>query len=311
MKRNAFTLVELLVVIAIIGILVALLLPAVNAAREAARKTQCKNNVKQIMLGFTTYCDARKKFPPGGPGCAAVSTLSCAPPANADIRASSGFVELLPYIEERQLYDGVTKKLWEFSSSSTWYSTLGNKRLVESVIRTYRCPTDSASPTATRTDLTPLGLPSGATVAHGSYALNHGTTGPSGGRDNARLNNTGTAVLNKGFRIKEITDGLTNTFFVGEVRDGDKLANPGYGTNIWSRASRWQDAWRATEYPLNTRHFELQSSHNENGAFGSDHPNGAHFGFGDGNVRFLDDIIDMSVYRGLSTRAKSELIPPL
>src|SRR3954471_17133566 len=98
--HRAFTLVELLVVIAIIGILVALLLPAIQAAREAARRAQCVNNMKQTQLGIIGYHDVRKKFPAGRAGLDSAT----------DGHGESAFEQILPYIEEQQLFDLVDKQ---------------------------------------------------------------------------------------------------------------------------------------------------------------------------------------------------------
>ncbi len=100
-RRNAFTLVELLVVIAIIGILIALLLPAIQAAREAARRNSCQSGVRQIALGLANYEDSFKEFPPGRSGCDGMNTDSCkGVTAARDQHGASGFVFILPFVEE-------------------------------------------------------------------------------------------------------------------------------------------------------------------------------------------------------------------
>ena len=100
-----FTLVELLVVIAIIGILVALLLPAVQAAREAARRTQCQNNLKQLGLAALNHEGTHKHLPPGRMGCDGAANLNCSPGEWS--RAASGFLPMLPFLEEPALYDSI------------------------------------------------------------------------------------------------------------------------------------------------------------------------------------------------------------
>ena len=100
-----FTLVELLVVIAIIGVLVALLLPAVQAAREAARRAQCQNNLRQLAVAALNHEGTHKHLPPGRYGCDGAGTQNCSP--NAWSRAASGFLPMLPFLEEQMLYDSI------------------------------------------------------------------------------------------------------------------------------------------------------------------------------------------------------------
>ena len=104
-RKRAFTLVELLVVIAIIGILVALLLPAIQAAREAARRSQCQNNVKQLGVALHNYHDTNKVFPPGGIDYGWSSNMAgSAEPANKLVKNLNGLALLLPYLEQQSLY---------------------------------------------------------------------------------------------------------------------------------------------------------------------------------------------------------------
>src|SRR5688500_11603163 len=122
-RRRAFTLVELLVVIAIIGILVALLLPAVQAAREAARRMQCSNNLKQIALGMQNYHDTYKTFPPGRMGCDGSGPGNCTGGPDIIRAGTSGFVCLLPFVEQRQLYDGMSFEqgwIWPTNGPANW-----------------------------------------------------------------------------------------------------------------------------------------------------------------------------------------------
>ena len=133
--RRAFTLVELLVVIAIIGILIALLLPAVQAAREAARRSQCTNNLKQLGLALQNYHNVNKKFPPGRYGCDGYRGAECAI-ANTQLQYycnMSGFVLLLPFLEEQVLYTQLgpfdsERLMTEDPSLQAWVSDSRKKR---------------------------------------------------------------------------------------------------------------------------------------------------------------------------------------
>jgi prepilin-type N-terminal cleavage/methylation domain-containing protein/prepilin-type processing-associated H-X9-DG protein len=326
--RRGFTLVELLVVIAIIGVLIALLLPAVQAAREAARKSQCRNNLKQIQLAYGNYETVNKKYPSAVAGCSGHNpthdpSLIChnvaGNTARCDRRGYSAFVSILPFVEQKALFDLLDRDVnltpWASSSPgspcsswASWTTLPANLDFVGARVATYECPSD---PAPFVRELTRYGLPAGRMVAAGSYATSHGTIGP--GTVFAivypKSNNDGVSLQARPLKIREITDGLSKTFFVGELRDRDQAedtSEKAYLFNPWTLAGRWTYSWRATGVPLNTRYNELTDTSTTpalNGAFGSHHPGGAHFSFGDGHVSFLSDTIDFAVYQGLSSRA--------
>ncbi|HVA51008.1 MAG TPA: DUF1559 domain-containing protein, partial [Pirellulales bacterium] len=160
--RRGFTLVELLVVIAIIGILIALLLPAVQAARESARRTQCVNHLKQIGLAAQNYHDVLKSFPPAGLNYGAIEGPPYAPYNN--IMNTSGFVLMLPYLEQQPLYDKFNKNVAACSSTYTGGSpgtpgpypiaglpltptTSGNDVVVSTQLPVFLCPSDDGGKT--------------------------------------------------------------------------------------------------------------------------------------------------------------------
>ena len=138
--RRAFTLIELLVVIAIIAILIALLLPAVQQAREAARRTQCKNNLKQLGLAHHNYHDVYHSFAPN------INLIWTGPPYTTANRGWGGsqashLVQLLPYIEQTALFNGIN-----FNNAGTvkpWAQTVGGKLVNETVIAAFQCPSES------------------------------------------------------------------------------------------------------------------------------------------------------------------------
>lgn len=193
--RPAFTLIEVLVVIAIIGILVALLLPAIQYAREAARRTQCANNMHQVGIALSNYEGTHKGLPPA-------SVL----PIGKTFQPYSGHTRLLPYLEQTNL-----AKLIDWNVSSEFTS---NPTAAETRVEAYMCPSeknDRARPTPTLTHY-PL-----------SYCFNEGTwfiydpqTGEVG---------DGAFGPNKSFRIAEITDGTSNTLAAAETK--------AYQPNIW------------------------------------------------------------------------------
>jgi len=322
-KNRGFTLVELLVVIAIIGILVALLLPAIQAAREAARRAQCVNNQKQLVLALLTFHDSYKKLPAGRLGCDTNIVRYCDGRGNdvngRDMRqaGASAFVQVLGYLEEQALQD-----LWHLDDVATWYPGTAYAWWDEPDVKealpqrpaVFVCPSDNETlPLAefkhemsARSD----------DPATGSYALSLGTIGPpvpqAGNPE--KYNNTGVFMYARQFNIREITDGTSKTFFVGETINGHSPE----GSSIWSNGNRC-NLLRTTANPLNTpagvsgvgfaannSPSAARPSGNQNGAFISRHPGGANFAYGDGRVDFLTDNINFDTYQALSTRAGGE-----
>ena len=294
----AFTLVELLVVIAILGILIALLLPAVQAARESARRGQCSNHLKQIALALANYEGSFKVYPPGRLGCDGSG------PCTQDHQrvGTSGLVMLLPYVEQQTLYDqfDFSDGPWA-AATTTWIAK--NAKAIGQTVATFVCPSDTSKPF---TDSPPS---ASAPAATGNYSFVTGTYGPSAGiSDNVKWKNNGLFYYQSAHRTADITDGLTGTMFVGEVIE----THTGDSSNIWSMAGRHTSCQRSTDNPLNTPPGEgvvvTLYGLAVNGAFASRHPGGAQFAFGDGHVSFLSETIDLITYRALSTRAGGETI---
>jgi prepilin-type N-terminal cleavage/methylation domain-containing protein/prepilin-type processing-associated H-X9-DG protein len=195
-RRLAFTLVELLVVIAIIGILIALLLPAVQAAREAARRSQCSNNLKQIALGMHNYHDVNNSLPIGGQGCC----------------NGTWQVAVMPFIELNTLFAQYV------SGAPHSYTDAGNLVVVKQRISAYTCPSDQLSAHYNG-------------ITHHNYMVNMGNTGinnPLGG-DGAVKNYNGVVFAGapftaqspaRSYGFRTITDGLSNTLMVSETIQG-------------------------------------------------------------------------------------------
>jgi len=291
--RPAFTLVELLVVIAIIGVLVALLLPAVQSAREAARRMQCQSNLKQIGLGLLNYEQTHKKFPPGiiqqqadpqfVAGATATNTVN-----NTESWAWGAF--LLPYIEQNALYE---------------QAGIGRGELLERVVpqastpvKTYRCPSDSAAPKVR------VGV--GFTVRFGPWALSNykANCGPRGcgisGSDGLfwRSNAPGEGGTPSDIGFRQIEDGSSNTIAVGEivwirVANGVQLRHQ---AAVWAGCVQGQQGncvddvlatGRAAINHLTNNADQLAES------FSSLHSGGgASFVFADGSVHFISQNID-------------------
>ena len=237
--RAGFTLVELLVVIAIIGVLVALLLPAVQAAREAARRTSCTNNIKQLGLAAHNFADVFGRFPEGvqiiNPG-----TSGTARQQNLSAYRTPGFgpnwaVLMLPYYEQKNLYETNSAAIEAFKTSN---GTNQNWRALRSTrLNVFRCPSDPGHKDMCSLNLTPPNGNSFGNWARGNYAGNGGagwlhftyegkSFDPAGGAQNA--NNPGDSLaggpfgVNYGCRLTELTqqDGSSQTILINEVRTG-------------------------------------------------------------------------------------------
>ncbi len=309
--RRGFTLVELLVVIAIIGILVALLLPAVQAAREAARRIQCTNNLKQMGLALANHEVANKEYPPGRLGCDNIRIEDCAGLPDRLESDASGFMLILPYLEQQALHDildpGGVAGAYARENSPAWQTP---EKLAALAQRppVYVCPSNVSEPFIEFDDYLGTNINWNPKPATGTYAFVNGINGPSFGSSflRVKMHNTGPFNYLKGTPIREITDGLTHTYFVGEVR----LAHEKGTRNLWSVGMRLLDSLRSTEWPINgptQRGIALrlgglvQNGRVYTAGFGSDHPAGTQFLRGDGGVNFVSESIDPLVYNAAAT----------
>ncbi len=310
-RHSAFTLVELLVVIAIIGILVGLLLPAVQAAREAARRMQCSNNVKQLGLSIHNFHDSKKILP-----YAAINyeeeELRRAHAANVAPTATypTGFISLFPYFENENL-----SRIWDFKL--TRHSTVDNDgdghtnaSLQKTRIPMLLCPT-MAPPT------TPLGgaedrAPISYIFASGTVPAQNFAYGPydvqyDGAIVPVRLTPIGTpntSPNSKQTKFGDISDGTSNTFALGEtdfaptgVASSDMGAVWGYG---------YMYPIGHTSKALNFAKGKPGTA-NVIGTFRSQHTGGAQFLMLDGSVHFVSTGIDLTIYQHLSTRSGGEV----
>jgi len=312
-SKHGFTLVELLVVIAIIGILIALLLPAVQAAREAARRAQCANNLKQIALAMHNYENPHRTLPVGSWGCC----------------WGSWMVAILPYIEQRPLYERYDHNgKWDIPDSSYRYSGSRNLPVTRTRIDTYTCPSD-----------TPADETNWYGITSHNYGVNYGNTGfinrsyvgPDAPAE-ADMNGVifGQAPFTIGdrsgrtatFKLATITDGTSSTFLVSELiqghgRDLRGFAWWAFGSGFMTYLapnSNEPDVMQSAGYCNNTdpRNPPCVGPHTTSmpmtWASRSRHPGGVQSALCDGSVRFMSDNIAIDVWRALSTSQGAEVV---
>ncbi|MBA3484325.1 MAG: DUF1559 domain-containing protein [Pirellulales bacterium] len=310
-KRRGFTLVELLAVIAIIGVLVALLLPAVQAARESARRSSCLINLRQLALASHNYHDVNKKFPTG-----------VRLPIDVSGRPTGGTnvcVELLPYFEQNNLYDE-----WDYEDNRNNVAG-GSDATQAQVIQILLCPSDPLpQPVSQYTE-------SSFSWSWGFYGL--ASYGGNGGKRSAmaggapdfpRMARDGVFFIGSFVGLKDITDGASNTLLFGErIHDDpefDRLrpelwpgAAPAAGWGRWAFVAHPganSNVTLSTPVPINYRvppGGEFSTLEDRVCAFGSGHPGGANFAFADASARFVAEELRLELLQALCTRAGEEV----
>ena len=343
-RRSGFTLIELLVVIAIIGILVSLLLPAVQQVRAAARRTECANNLRQLGIATHNYLGTFGKFPPGLE-CSTYDGSATTSPYRLNYYSYNVFQKLLNYIEQNNLSNN-----WNFGESATdarsntldqdGNMTEGAPSAV--VIGTYTCPSDVLEDNPVNLDYSNIGYSqgyhgissylaaagtfstyfrSGNMEANGMFYMTGPGSKPASYQDNLVSNAKPPSDAG-------IVDGMSNTLLFGEryhldrvfddvlYENGDKAAFPlnHYGAWGWIGGGNGTgQVFGSTQERLNyrlpanaTNSYSYLNSRLS--AFGSGHPDGANFTLADGSTRFIPNIIDYITYQALSTRKQGEVI---
>lgn len=286
-RARGFTLIELLVVLAIIGILLALLIPAVMMARESARRTQCRNTLKQIGLGLHNYHDTYDRLPPGWVGV----DLETGKQAVTGLNGWGWGARVLPFLDASPLYS-----TFDFQVSMLDEK---NARGIASPRTDLRCPSDDMAPRGTLRDAAGQTL---AEVSTASYVGNFGTgdlNACDGFAPGRPCVGNGVLYHNSSIDFEQVKDGLSNTLLVGERR-----------TDL---QRDWLSTW--TGYVSGGRWGAArilgvadQASGNEPAfhEFHSHHSGGVHLLIADGTVRFVGREISRKVLQGLGTRAGAE-----
>lgn len=295
-RVRGFTLIELLVVIAIIAILIALLLPAVQQAREAARRTQCRNNLKQLGLALHNYHDVHRAFPSGWIGVDRGRA-----DAHHGITGAGWGIMILPMIEQTSLYQ-------QFNANAS-ISDPVNAALLAAKLPAFRCPSDSGPDTWQILDEQTASVL--AELPTANYIGSFGTVELDGCENipgNAPVRGTGQCVSDGVFyhnsvvRLRDILDGTTNTMMLGERR-----------TN---RQRGWFSTWPGV-VPRGEESFQRvlgSADHVPNSPeshfddFSSMHVGGAIFGMADGSVRFISENIDHNLYQSIATIQNGEVV---
>jgi prepilin-type N-terminal cleavage/methylation domain-containing protein/prepilin-type processing-associated H-X9-DG protein len=326
--NNGFTLVELLVVIAIIGVLVALLLPAVQAAREAARRTQCKSNMKQLSLACLNYESAKGVYPP------ASSRIG----ANAALRPDWGWLAItMPYYEQANLFNQINKEVNWFTRAAT----PNNEAVVKTHLTILRCPTRAGelepvnmlgpgnnpndgfgkepdsnlrshyvgifgANTEDLSDFTPW-----CSKKSGTYSMEVDTTHPLTPCINdpgcGRIANNGIMIRKATVGVKDVTDGTSNTMMIAESafgpRDDDENVRP------WVVGSVGDCLYSVRNVRYQINQGAKPGPRRNDVGLGSEHSNGGHVGFADGSVRFMNESVELQTMVWLASRAGDETVP--
>lgn len=311
-RTKGFTLIELLVVIAIIAILIALLLPAVQQAREAARRSQCKNNLKQIGLGLHNYHDSFNAFPPGaqaGPGTTEVARWT----QGINWRAS-----ILPYLDQASLYNKMDFNNASFSGYSGAPVNSTNTILIGLTIPGYLCPSSTVDPFINTTS--PLFDNSSGVLAIHYVGIAGATPDPAGRPGVCNPGNYGIACGNGPLRpgqltrMRDLTDGSSNTIMVSEqsgvVGVNAISSNYGGGWNGLSRAyppsaqsalgPYFYAGITTVRFAPNTKTTTSSASsqpYETNTILNSYHTGGIHALLCDGAVRFVSENVDIATFR--------------
>lgn len=304
--RRGLTVVELLAAIAVVGVVLAMLVPAVQQAREAARKLTCRQHLQQIGLALHNYHDRSRKLPYGW-----------------DTLGSMWTAHLLPFVEQGPLYDSL---VFQEEGLGNWQAIGSPNRIAcGTVLDVFRCPTLPVP-----RHLTDDGIPGRVPASYRGNSGNEASSDDTstipipGSKSLEMLDQNGIFFGCRSVRFAEVRDGLSNTIFVGESRTAPTFTRNNNAMDYWTIGSPQIDPCRCDGGSGGTEFSEavgsalprlnlLRLEPDANGllielSFGSYHSGGAFFTMGDGSVRFLADPIDPQIYRALASRHDGEVV---
>ncbi|QDT64684.1 DUF1559 domain-containing protein [Calycomorphotria hydatis] len=312
-RPRAFTLVELLVVIAVIGVLIALLLPAVQQAREAARRSSCTNNLKQIGLALHNYASAHSVFPPGAVSTTTTSGSNwCRTETSQSNQRAPWTVLILPYLEQTALYNEFRfeEKFTSWVGSTDYEGSTTNRAAVRLPAPTvYRCPSDPVSG-AEEVAINYRGVQGGETSPSSRCYY-----GPSTNGDFFYQN--GVLYVNSKVAFRNLTDGSSNVFMAGESHYNTTRSNTRSSVyQSWASASNPSTKGpllgnlAAADGGVNAGVTDPQLPNSPSAdprdetayLFGSYHVGGCHMMMADGSVHFISENIDLDTFRSLGIR---------
>ncbi len=319
-RRSAFTLVELLVVITIIGILIALLLPAVQAAREAARRSQCTNNLKQMGVAMHNYLDSYRKFPIGSRSGSVVPRNSY----GTNWRAS-----ILAQLDQGAVYDQLNFETGSFSSASTNFA--GNPVLRGLLLSVYQCPSSPIDPFVNA----PSTANTNQSQMHHYVGISGASPDPANRTDRCEQSSRGTVcdtgvlVPNECKGIENVTDGTSNTILLAEQSGtvNNEVLAANYAGGWSGTAADSLPIYTVSTMPTGTNYYyvglttivwalnyqvkTVNSSsrpYETNTILNSYHPGGIQILLTDGSTRFLSDTVEMSVLRNLGSADDGQVV---
>lgn len=329
-RRRGFTLIELLVVIAIIAVLIALLLPAVQQAREAARRSQCKNNLKQMGLALHNFHDTYNRLPPGGAGDQnPFGTMGTSTSGNW---GSSWMVYILPYVDQANIFNG-----WQFTGNSGVFNANNIALITGKYVPGYYCPSSPLPQNCT--SVTNVGAANYVGISGAvnglitNYTESRNVTVPTGGI----ISGGGVMFPNSQIKLRDLTDGTTNVIAVSE--HGDYIFDNSGNKQDWRASQPW--GWQigtndncvvpnytgqagdtrssntiTIRYPINQKRgwadnvsgTGVGSYVGSNTPINSAHTGGVHALLSDGSVRFLSDNMNLSILAALATRDDGQVV---